>query len=176
MKKGCFLHKPVKQFLFDQQGIMTIEFSIIFTTFLFLSFLFFEMCRYNTVSAAIDLTLTTAAREASAQSSRSTDYARTFSRVIARESGMIGGFIEPNRFSSSVTYCRTINDAIQGKCATSPSNGKYLAFYRVSYDYRPFIFNAIPGTQELMAALRNSLTRQLIYIQEYEANDLFKDD
>lgn len=176
MTKGYFLQRRLNFFCREQEGIMAIEFSIIFGIFLFLCFFTFEICRYNFISAAVDLTLTTAAREASSQSSRKTNYAQTFSRVVARQSGFLSGFINPDSFSSSVKYCQTIDQAIQGQCVTSPATGKYLAFYQVSYDYKPFLFNYIPGTRELMTALRDSLTRQLIFIQEYEANDLYRDD
>lgn len=164
-----------KKIFAKEQGSVVVEFSFIFPIFIFLVVFVFEICRYLFISAAIDATLSSAARTSSSQASSVVNYNVIFRNIIRKESALWGGFIDPSLLSTSVRFCSTVDLAILGSCSSSNSTDRILAYYKVEYNYQPYLFNgAIPGTEDLIAALRSSLSRQMIYVQEYERDQIFK--
>ena len=161
----------------DSKASLTVEFSFISLVFVFMVFFIFELCRYLFVSAAIDSTLSTAARNASTQVNVTTDYNVLFRNAVRNESALWGSVIDHSLLYSSVKYCTSIDRAIAGPCSSTAAAGKMLAYYQIGYRYRPFLFSGgLPGMSKLINTLQSSLTRQLIYVQEYERDEIFKSD
>ncbi len=166
------LYKKLK----NEKGVVAIEFSFVIILFLFMVFFIFEISRYMFISSAIDFTLSSAARTSAAQSASNTDYNALFRKNITTDNGFWAGFIDPALLNTQVSFCDTVAQAAANKCSAASSDLKRLAFYRVSYRYQPLaIAGVIPGAETLMTALRNALSRQIIYVQEYETNAQLKD-
>ncbi|WP_158784045.1 TadE/TadG family type IV pilus assembly protein [Pantoea sp. BAV 3049] len=172
-EQGIFRHSGTRDS--DEDGSLVIEFSLVFPVFVFLVFFVFEICRYLFISAAIDATLSSAARTSSSQASTVVDYNLIFRDTIRNESALWAGLIDASQLTTHVSFCSSVTQAIADSCSETASSGKVLAYYQVKYNYRPYLFNGvIPGTEDLIAALQSSLSRQLIYVQEYERDQIFK--
>ncbi|QKJ88442.1 hypothetical protein PMPD1_3525 [Paramixta manurensis] len=170
-----FFKAGVRQ-IYCRQGVVTIEFSFVVVIFFFFVFFAFEIGRYMVISSTIDLSLSTSARNSAFSAKRGVDYNVIFQQTLDHESRLWAGFIDPKKLSAKVSFCEDVAQAVDGAC-DADSTRKKLAFYQVDYDYRPLLFiDVIPGTKAFASALRASLSRRLIYIQEYELNEKFKDD
>ncbi len=168
--------RKIKGIIAHEEGVVAIEFSFISVIFIFMIFLVVEINRYIFVSSAIDLTLSEAAQISSRQSSSTTDYAQMFKKNVEEQSKLWVFFIDEKNIHATVRFCDSVQKIINDGCQSTTSDNKVLAVYQIEYDYEPLIFNgSVPGAGKLISALRTSLSRSLIYVQEYEKDDIFKD-
>lgn len=170
------LFSVTKNRLRSESGVVAVEFSFLVSIFLFLVFITFEIIRYVFISAVIDFSLSDSARISSINASSTIRYETVFKQNLLSQSKSMVFFIDEDKLNFSISYCDEIKKIINNKCQSGISNKNVLAIYKVSYAYQPIIFSGlIPGTDKLINSLRDSLSRQLVYIQEYEKNDEFKD-
>ena len=165
--------KRLRQRLSREQGGGTIEFSLIFIIFVFFIFLIFEINRFLYVSASLDLTLSEAARMTSRTEQNNGDYTALFAANVAQESAFWKMFVDPKNFTLKVTYCRSVKDSLKENCFTGAGQQYPLAIYSAGYRYRPllFAFDNNSAVKKLVAMLDASLSRKLVYVQEYERGD-----
>lgn len=156
-----------------EQGVITIEFSFIFIIFIFFIFLFFEVNRFVYVSASIDLTLSEAARITSRTESSDSNYTEVFASNIRQQSSFWNMFIDASNFTLTVRYCNSVSAAVNGNCNSTDGRNFPLALYSVRYRYRPllFTFAGNSAVNNLFNSLDNYLSRQLLYVQEYESGN-----
>lgn len=166
---------PLYKKLGEEKGIVAVEFSFVIVIFLFMVFFIFEISRYMFISSTIDFMLSSAARTSASRSESNTDYNELFRKTITTDNGFWAGFIDPSLLATRVTFCDTVAQAVANQCSAADSDLKKLAVYQVSYRYQPLILSGVPGAETLVAALKNSLSRQIIYVQEYETNAHLKD-
>ncbi|WP_034916613.1 TadE/TadG family type IV pilus assembly protein [Erwinia sp. 9145] len=171
------LFQRLTHFYRDKKGIAAIEFSLVIIVFIFFTFFIFEISRYMFVSSAIDLTLAESARITSSRLQKKADYAAIFHHVVAEQSRLWSTFIDGGNYHVTILYCHSIAQAVNGECNKNEAAGKALAIYQVQYDYQPLLFNgAVAGSEKLISALKSSLTRRLVLVQEYEREEVFRDD
>lgn len=156
-----------------EQGVITIEFSFIFIIFIFFIFLFFEVNRFVYVSASIDLTLSEAARITSRTESSDSNYTEIFASNIRQQSSFWKMFIDASNFTLTVRYCNSVSAAVNGNCNSTDGRNFPLALYSARYRYRPllFTFAGNSAVNNLFNSLDNYLSRQLLYVQEYESGN-----
>lgn len=173
MNYRAYRRLPLYKKLQEEKGIVAVEFSFVIVIFLLMVFFIFEISRYMFISSAIDFMLSSAARTSASRSASNTDYNELFRKSITTDNGFWAGFIDPSLLATRVTFCDTVTQVIANKCSAAESDLKKLAVYQVSYRYRPLIL--VPGADALITALENSLSRQVISVQEYETNANLKD-
>ncbi len=175
MNNRKYTRLPLVNILEEEKGIVAVEFSFVIVIFLFMVFFIFEISRYMFISSAIDFMLSSASRTSASRSASQTDYNALFRKTITTDNRFWAGFIDPSLLTTGVTFCDTVAQAAANKCSASDSDLKKLAVYQVSYSYQPLILSGIPGAGTLVAALKNSLSRQIISVPEYETSAHFKD-
>lgn len=146
-----------------QQGVATIEFSLTIIVFIFMVLFVAETARLAYVSSVIDLAVSEAAKEAkNAPSSLNGGYRSRFEKRLTEQGGALWGFLtRADAVDVTIAFAQSI-DSMTATGGSSNFTKQPLARYKLAYRYHPMFF-PFPG---LWAS--NLLTREVIFVQEYE--------
>jgi tight adherence protein E len=148
-------------FFRSNRGSVTIEFSIIFVTFILTLLFCSEIGRLLYISASLDLAVSEAAKSAkNKEKSDNISYQTLFRQKFMDQQGVLGTFITGNNtVTAHVKFSNTVSDIINNNMSTTYSNA-VLAHYTVNYTYQP-VFFPIPSVWA-----NTLLTREVIFVQE----------
>lgn len=159
------LHISIK----DERGAITLEFTLLISFFLILTFYFIELCRIIFLSAAIDLAVAEAGRSASFDGSSVGNYKRSFISSL-NENIRLWPFLSSNDTIDvdNVLYCGTVSDLVNDACSETWSSGSAkIAVYRVRYSYHPVLTSLI----FLDNFSVSMLSRTVAYVQYYDLDN-----
>ena len=148
----------------ERKGVVAVEFALVFIPFFALVLFTMELSRVIYLYAAIDLSLSEASQRASyaGTAGEANDYASLFNIAFKNNIEKTPLLFNDDTVDITVKYCDSIDKIIARNCSGSDSSGMPLAMYNISYHYKP-VFFIFPSD-----FLQNSLTRNIIHVQEYE--------
>jgi len=161
----------VSKFIFkkrrNQNGVVTIEFALGFFAFWLFIAAWVEVCFLSYVSAATDLAIANASREAKKDTST---YLTSFKQVLDKSDSVWSNFVDSTKVKSSVHYVNSMADlhSVADVCTPSIGTGatcgveddSSIAIYHLSYE--------IGGVFTYFFDSGTLLSREVIVVQEYE--------
>ena len=156
--------------MFRQAGTVAIETAIGMFFFLILVFFWCEVSYMGYVSATLDYAIAEAGR--AARTTPSIDYRTVFRQTLRNKSSLWAPVIQMNKLTLKTFYYDSIKDLVTEHCpkgkktfcrAKTKSKNAAIAIYQIQYPYQPFF-----ATLFSRNALRTTLSREIIAIQEHE--------
>lgn len=153
----------------DEKGAITLEFSLLVSLFVSLTFFFIELCRIIFLSSALDLAVTEAGRSASFDSRSVGNYKQSFIASL-NNNIKLWSFIGSDDAIDvdDVLYCADVSELVNGTCHVSWDSGSAkIALYRVKYRYNPTLSSLLL----LDNFSKTMLSRSVAYVQYYDLNN-----
>ncbi|QFT10647.1 TadE/TadG family type IV pilus assembly protein [Vibrio sp. THAF190c] len=151
----------------SQKGVVSVEFALGFFAFWLFIAAWVEVCFLSYVSAATDLAIANASRQAKKDNST---YVTAFKNVLNESNSVWSNFVDATKVKSSVQYVASMSDlhSIADTCAPSSTGdavcgteeNSSIAIYHLSYD--------IGGVFTYFFESTTLLSREVIVVQEYE--------
>ena len=152
------------EFFFRQKnGVVSIQFAIIFPFLLILFLLAFEFSRVMIIGSALDLMTTEITRQVAI--TEEDDYAEKIEDLIQSEVPLWPYVANPDHFEVSVKYCKKINDIISNNCQTTLSDETNLLLFDLKYQYS-VIFS------EFFSFLDTALARKTVVYREFIKSEM----
>ncbi|NIH92220.1 tight adherence protein E [Enterobacter asburiae] len=155
----------LNRFYRQQRGVVTIEFALTVTIFLFMVLFIAEMSRMAYVSSTIDLAVSEAAKAGKNAPQNNHGYEQRYRNILTKQGGALWFFLtDEDAVEMSIHYARSIDDMVNtgGIEGHSHIHHSPLARYHLLYHYHPMFF---PFPKSLADPLFN---REVIFVQEYE--------
>lgn len=152
-------------FFKEHKGVATVEFALVMIPFFMLVLFTMELSRVIYLYATIDLSLSEASQRSAYSGSRdtSTDYVQAFKAAFKDNVQKAPLLTDSDTADITIQYCTDIEQIINDGCSSdAASRNRPLAVYSVVYHYEP-VFFIFPEKM-----VKKSLTRNLVYVQEYE--------
>lgn len=156
----------VRDYLSNNSGATTLEFTFFITSFLVMLFFFLELCRVIFISAALDLAVAESGRAASFDSQASVNYRDSFTNSLKKNSSLWPYLGNDNDITiKDVRYCLDVEQLVNNTCSAAQTpKGSTLAIYSIEYNYNPVLANVF-----MMDTFKKSmLQRDVVYVQQYE--------
>lgn len=133
-----------KIYIRNKQGVIAVEFALVFTVVMMVLLFVFELCRLIYLIGAINLTIAEAGRHGAYQESQTVIEAN-FRSALEKNMNNWPLFKKVNEnIHVNIQYCLDVNDYLQNGCTSSPGDSRFLIIYNVDYHYKP-IFFYFPG-------------------------------
>ena len=152
-----------KLFLGQKNGVVSIQFAVIFP-FLFTLFLIaFEFSRIMIIGSALDLMTTEITRQTAI--SEQDDYAEKIEDLIQSEVPLWPYIADTNNFRVTLKYCKKVSEIIGDQCQTSLTDETHILLFDLQYQY----FSIFP---KIFSFLDTALTRKAVVYREFIKSEM----
>ncbi|MWP46337.1 TadE/TadG family type IV pilus assembly protein [Gilliamella sp. Pas-s27] len=148
-----------KLFFRQKNASVSIEFAIVFPSFIVLFLFVLEFSRIMFVGSALDLMTTEITRKTAI--SEQQNYDQQLQQLIESEAPLWPYIADPQKFHITVAYCETIEKAINNNCQGSPSDDTHILLFELTYDYYAIF------SQLFSRILDTSLKKKTIVYREF---------
>lgn len=150
------MSKMREQFFRSNEGMVTIEFTIVFVLFLLTLLSCAEIGRLLYISASLDLAVSEAVKSTK---NRENNNSAVLRQNLNSQNGILGTFItNDNAINTTVEFSNSISNLINQ--TYSGAQRSPLAKYSVTYTYQPLFFPISSHWANIQ------LSREVIFVQE----------
>ncbi|MFQ1008116.1 TadE/TadG family type IV pilus assembly protein [Gilliamella apicola] len=155
--------KYIGLFFRQKNGVVSIQFTIIFPFLIILFFIALEFSRIMIIGSALDLMTTEITRQAAI--TEQDDYAEKIENLVQTEVPLWPYIAEPGHFNVTVKYCKEVNDVINDRCQTTLTDETHILLFDLKYQYL-VIFT------EFFGFLNTALTRKTVVYREFIKSEM----
>ena len=152
-----------KLFLGQKNGVVSIQFAVIFPFLLSLFLIAFEFSRLMIIGSALDLMTTEITRQTAI--TEQDDYAEKIEGLIQSEVPLWPYLADTKNFSITLKYCKKVSEIIGDQCQSTLSDETHILLFDLKYQY----FSLFP---ELFSFLDTALTRKTVVYREFIKSEM----
>ena len=151
----------IRHYLRGEDGVVAIEFSMVFIPFIISVLFIIEMSRVVFVSSAMDLIIAESGHLASITRAPE-KYQLYFNEEINKRMTSWPLISSDVKVKVSVVWCADLAEIIKNNCNATDARNRPLAMYGVVTDYQPlFLFFPIKS-------IVHELSRKVLFVQEFQ--------
>lgn len=155
--------KYIRLFFRHKNGVVSIEFAIIFPFLIILFLIALEFSRVMIIGSALDLMTTEITRQAAI--TEQDDYAEKIEGLIQTEVPIWPYIADPSHFDVTVRYCKKVDDIINDQCQSTLTDETHILLFNLRYQYL-VIFT------EFFSFLDTALTRKTVVYREFIKSEM----
>ena len=155
--------KYIGLFFSQKNGVVSIQFAVIFPFLLILFLIAFELSRVMIIGSALDLMTTEITRQAAI--TEQDDYADKIESLIQTEVPLWPYITNPSHFNVTVRYCKEINDVISDNCQTNLTDETHILLFDLRYQYL-VVFT------EFFGFINTALARKTVVYREFIKSEM----
>lgn len=152
-----------KLFLGKKNGVVSIQFAVIFPFLLILFLIAFEFSRLMIIGSALDLMTTEITRQAAI--TEQDDYAEKIEGLIQSEVPLWPYIADTTNFSVNLKYCKKVSEVVGDQCQSALTDETHILLFDLKYQY----FSVFT---QLFSFLDTALTRKVIVYREFIKSEM----
>ncbi|MBI0029431.1 pilus assembly protein [Gilliamella sp. B14448G11] len=150
-------------FFSQKNGVVSIQFAVIFPFLLILFLIAFEFSRVMIIGSALDLMTTEITRQAAI--TEQDDYAEKIEGLVQSEVPLWPYIANSNQINITVMYCKEVNNIIRDTCQTTLTDETHILLFDLRYQYS-VVFS------EFFSFLDTALTRKTVVYREFIKSEM----
>lgn len=152
-----------KLFLGQKNGVVSIQFAVIFPFLLILFLIAFEFSRLMIIGSALDLMTTEITRQTAI--TEQDDYAEKIEGLIQSEVPLWPYIADTTNFSVNLKYCKKVSEVVGDQCQSALNDETHILLFDLKYQY----FSVFT---QLFSFLDTALTRKVIVYREFIKSEM----
>ncbi|MFQ0992764.1 hypothetical protein B5800_11010 [Gilliamella apicola] len=152
-----------KLFLGQKNGVVSIQFAVIFPFLLILFLIAFEFSRLMIIGSALDLMTTEITRQTAI--TEQDDYAEKIEGLIQSEVPLWPYIADTNNFSVNLKYCKKVSEVVGDQCQSALTDETHILQFDLEYQYFT-VFS------QLFSYLDTALTRRVVVYREFIKSEM----
>jgi len=155
--------KRWRLFAGEKNGVVTIQFAVIFPFLLILFLIAFEFSRIMIIGSALDLMTTEITRRTAI--TEQDDYAEKIEGLIQSEVPLWPYIADTKNFSVNLKYCKKVSEVVGGQCQSALTDETHILLFDLRYQY----FSVF---SQLFSFLDTALTRKVVVYREFIKSEM----
>ena len=147
----------------QKNGVVSIQFAVIFPFLLILFLIAFEFSRLMIIGSALDLMTTEITRQTAI--TEQDDYAEKIEGLIQSEVPLWPYIADTNNFSVNLKYCKKVSEVVGDQCQSALTDETHILQFDLEYQYFT-VFS------QLFSYLDTALTRKTVVYREFIKSEM----
>ena len=152
-----------KLFLGQKNGVVSIQFAVIFPFLLILFLIAFEFSRLMIIGSALDLMTTEITRQTAV--TEQDDYVEKIEGLIQSEVPLWPYIADTKNFSITLKYCKKVSEIVADECQSALTDETHILLFDLEYKYFS-IFSKI------FSFLDTALTKKTVVYREFIKSEM----
>ena len=153
----------LKLFFGEKNGVVSIQFAVIFPFLLSLFLVAFEFSRLMIIGSALDLMTTEITRQTAI--TEQDDYVEKIEALIQSEVPLWPYIADTNNFSITLKYCKKVSEIVGDQCQSALTDETHILLFDLKYQY----FSVFT---QLFSFLDTALTRRVVVYREFIKSEM----